>query len=287
MRLFDVSGTLAVGQGASTFAFYYPTTIIIESGGAVQDLTTSRSLTITSDTMITALTGATNLGSDTSVIIGSTGNKRAIGDVFRFSSSPFTCGILNGVGLTFPRVNPICRRNGGILSPFTYLGSFTPSVAVCGGSGCGIYIPTGITLSTSEVSGVMTIQISYVGVATGAALSLGSPGVSGFIFASIVQIEVNGTLSFVGSGGSLQVPAGSACNMYSGASFTSPTVSSIPIQTIDTSGNNLGTPLPLAAGQAGPFYINIPSTGIVTSNTISTNKFFNFIIEYYFRLKQF
>jgi hypothetical protein len=118
----------------------------------------------------------------------------------------------------------------------------------------------------------MTIKISYLFMTAGASLALGSPGVSGFKFSSTIQLEVYGTLSFVGSGGSLQVPTGSACNMYSGASFTSVTVTSISIQTIDTSGNSLGTPLPLVAGQGGPFYVNIPTTGIVTSSITGTSK---------------
>ena len=270
---FDIYGTLAVGQGASNFKFSYPTAVIIRSGGTLKDLTTSKSVTFTSDTLITALDGSTNFGNDTSVVIGSSSTKRAIGDVLRFSGIPFTCGIINSGGLTFPRINPICRRNGSILSAYTYLGGFAPTVSLCGISGCGIYIPTGISISTSEVSGIMSIRISYLDVATGANLSIGSSGVLGFKFSYAIQIEVYGVLSFVGSGGSLQIPVGSAFNIYSGASFRPTTAASVSIVSIDTPDNSPGPGVILDGGTSGPFYINILSSGEIDINHESKKKF--------------
>ena len=81
-----------------------------------------------------------------------------------------------------------------------------------------------------------------------------------------IQFDVLGTLGFVGSGSLLQAVGGCTLNLFSGASFVSAVA--IQIETISVSGVLIGTPLSLAAGATGPFFISVPSDGIPeTSNT--------------------
>ena len=148
---------------------------------------------------------------DNSAIVGSSSSKRAIGDRIRFLPAPYTAGIFNLGFFPFSRVNPMCRRSGSFLSPFSYLGGFAPSVALCALTDCGIYIPSGVTITASEFNGIMPINLNYLGMANGGGLSLGTPGVVGFqFFRCSTQIEINDALSYVGNGGLLKMPVGGA-----------------------------------------------------------------------------
>jgi hypothetical protein len=257
---FYVSGTLAVGQGASSFTFTYPTTIIIQSGGTFLDLTSSKSITISEGSLITNLDGSTGLTSATTVTIGASSGKRATGDKIVMSGVPATLGVFNGF-LSFPRINPICIKSGSFISILIYLGGFAPSTAICSKTGCGLYIPSGVTVTTAELNGVMSVRIIYLNIISGGGLTLGTPGVTGFKFAFPLQMDVYGNINFNGGAGSIQMPSGSAFNLYSGAMFQSP--ASVSFQTVDSSGNALGSPQPLTTGQTGPYYLNIPSTGLL------------------------
>jgi hypothetical protein len=258
---FYISGALAVGQGASSFTFAYPTTIIIQSGGTFLDLTSSKSITISEGSIITNLDVSTGLTSATTVTIGTSSGKRNVGDTITVSGTPYTLGVFNGFH-SFPRINPICIRSGSFSSPLNYLGSFVPSTVICSYSGCGLYIPSGVTITTTELNGVMPFRINYLNIISGGGLTLGSPGVTGFTFAYSLQMDVYGNINFNGGAGSIQMPSGSAFNMYSGATFI--TTSTVSLQTVDTSGNSLGTPQALASGTAGPYYVNLPSSGTIT-----------------------
>jgi hypothetical protein len=257
---FYISGTLAVGQGASSFTFAYPTTIVVQSGGTFLDLTTSKSITIPEGSLITNFDGSTGLTSATTVTIGASSGKRNVGDTITVSGTPLTLGVFNGFH-SFPRINPICIRSGSFSSPLNYLGSFVPSTVICSYSGCGLYIPSGITITTTELNGVMPVRIIYLNIISGGGLTLGTPGVPGFTFAYPLQMDVYGNINFNGNAGSIQMPSGSAFNLYSGAMFQSP--ASVSIQTVDSSGNTLGSAQTINTGQAGPYYLNIPSTGLL------------------------
>ena len=166
VRLFDVSGTLAVGQGASTFTFLYPTSIIVRPGGTFQDLTTSKSLTLASGSTVNPTNGSTTVTGSTVIIGPASTSKRAIGDRFVITTITVTIVVIDVI-VTFPRITPYCIRNGAFSSPFAYVGGFAPDAGICRLAGCGLQIPNGVSLSTAELVGVMTIRIDKISIASG------------------------------------------------------------------------------------------------------------------------
>ena len=263
MQLFDVSGTLAVGQGASTFTFSYPTSIIVRPGGTFQDLTTSKSLTLAPGSAVNAINGSTSpTGSAVSIGSNSGGKRQTITQI-QITTITITIVVVNVISY-FPRITPYCIRNGAFSSPFAYVGGFAPDAGICGLSGCGLQIPNGVSLSTAELGGVMRIRIDKISIASGGTFQLASGG-SGFKILNAIQFDVLGTFGFIGSG-AIQAVGGCTLNLFSGASFVSAVA--VQIVTISVSGAVIGTPLSLAAGATGPFFISVPSNGIpVTSNT--------------------
>ncbi|CAF3665345.1 unnamed protein product [Rotaria socialis] len=263
MKKCDIYGSLALGSGSSSFRFNYATTIIVRAGGAVQDLTSNKNILIPASTFITVLSGGGFCAAGT--IIQAYSSAGVGKSVTRTSASgPFTCGILPSGGLlSYNKVTFIAIKSGGFTAGSTFLGGLPPSSDICSGGGCGIQIESGVTLSTADLNGKMSLQIDEINVAAGAFFELGTAGsTSGFKFLFSIQLNVLGRLNFVGSGGGILIPSSSAFNFFGGGSFTSIFASAF-IQVFSlTTGLSIGTPKILGSSFTGPYFITISVGGV-------------------------
>jgi hypothetical protein len=260
---FTVSGTLAVGQGSSTFQFLYPTFILIQTGGTFQDLTTSKTIgtatnsqiinnggnTIVGSTMVTTATGTSTLG------------KRAIGDTFVVLVTSITITVVE-IFRVFPIITPYCGFSGSILSPLSYFGGYVPTTVVCNTNGCGLFVPFGIILNTVDLGGRSRMRFDLITIAAGATFQMGTPGASGFVFGFPPRIDVSGTFAVVMSSGQIQAFGGIAFNLFGGAVFVASFV--VQFATLSASGVVLGF-LSISPGATGPLFSVVGADGS-TSN---------------------
>ncbi|CAF2027560.1 unnamed protein product [Rotaria magnacalcarata] len=237
MKKCDIYGSLALGSGSSSFQFHYATTIIVRAGGAVQDLTSNKNILIPASTFLTLLSGGGFCAAGT--IIQAYSSVGVGESVTRTSESgPFTCGILpSGSLLSYNKVTFIAIQSGGFTAGSTFLGGLPPSSDICSRGGCGIQIESGVTLSTADLNGQMSLQIDEI------------------------NLNVLGSLKFVGSGGGIFIPSSSAFNFFGGGSFTS-TFASAFIQVFSlTTGLSIGTPEILGSSFTEPYFITISVGG--------------------------
>ena len=259
-----------MGQSSSTFTFLYPTTLIIQSSGTLQDLTTVKVITLAQETYFGVLNGG-SIPSGSSIQVGT--DARISGDRYKLSGSrgPLTVGLFGDMLLNFPKLTHICRRSGAFTARSSFLGSYLPSAALCAVYYCGLYVGPGATLTTAELNGAMNVQIDTVTIASGGILSLGTNGVSGFSFPVPVSIQLYGTIIFVGSGDVIRIPLGSYVNFFAGSSFSSAVVVSIqPYDPLNPS--VIYTTLVLGTFFSGPYYVTISFSGVITYSTTGMNE---------------
>ncbi|CAF4830719.1 unnamed protein product, partial [Rotaria socialis] len=259
-----VSGTLALGSGSDTFTFTFPPTIIVQSGGILLDQTKNKVIRFPINSIIVMLTGGgfSATGSMLQIFHG-----EVAGATFTVSSAsgPFTCGMLaDGSIETYNSVTAIAINSGGFKAARTFLGGFAPSADICSG-GCGVQVIGGVTLSTTDLNGVLNLKITSITVAIGAIFQLGTPGAStGFKFKFPIKLSILGGMSFVGSGGYIMLPPGSEFDIADGGEFSSSI--SVSIEIFDPlTGFAIG---PLQALgtliSGGTFTLTISASGSVT-----------------------
>jgi hypothetical protein len=278
VNTFDIYGSIAFGSGSSSFTFNYPPSIIVHSGGIIQDLTSSRRFLIPSSSFLVIYNGG-GFSSAGTVIQSYTSSGLGSSVTVTTAAGPFTCGVLpDGTLLSFTEVTYIVTQSGGFTFGSTYLGGFAPSTEGCS-SGCGLYVPSGYVLSTSDLNGVLGLQVDQIFVAVGGRFELGTVGLSsGFRFSYPCRIDVYGTLAFVGSlGGGIYIPGGSFINFFPGAIFTSTVVTFIQIIDAVTL-VNIGVRFTLATLISGPYFITISITGIISISVIGRKTKSNFIL---------
>lgn len=272
----DIYGALALGSGSSTFTFNYSPNIIVRSGGLIQDFTSNRRLRLPESSLITILSGGGFSAAGTVIQKYSSGVE---GDSITVSSAsgPFTCGILSGGAIrSYQKVTFIAIQSGGFTSGSTFLGGIAPSAEFCSATACGVQVESGVTLSTADLNGVMSINIDEFNVPLGAVFELGSSGsTSGFKFGSAVKLNILGSLSFVGSGGGILIPAGSNLNIFGSGKFTSSIASFIQVFNILT-GVNIGTPQTLGLSFTGPYFVTVPTSGLIIISLTGINSFDNY-----------
>lgn len=95
---------------------------------------------------------------------------------------------------------------------------------------CGLYIPSGCVLSTTNLNGQLNINFNLITIASGASFHLGALGLSGgFRFGFPFGFNVYGMLRYMPADNiGFFLPGGSEFNFYSGATFFS--VLSVSVQ---------------------------------------------------------
>ena len=69
----------------------------------------------------------------------------------------------------------LVRQSGEFNVGLTWLGGVAPTVDFCGGAGgCDLFIPTGFSLSTVSLNGVLNIRFNVIVVKEGATFELGA-----------------------------------------------------------------------------------------------------------------
>ena len=165
----------------------------------------------------------------------------------------------------------LARRSGSFTDNTTWLGGVAPTVDFCGGAGgCDLFVPTGFTLSTATLNGVLNIRFNVMIVSQGATFQLGAAGLTaGFRFQFQVTLNNYGILEDVtGGSGGIYLVGGSNFNFFAGGSFSSSVATFIQIYDIET-GSNIGGAFSLSVTFSGPFYVIIAISGEVTTSTTS------------------
>jgi len=256
-----VYGRFILGTGSSTFKFNFPINLNVQSGGIIQDDTTNKMLLVPALSIITVYPGGGFAASGTVIQAYSSagvGNSVTIPS----ASGPFTIGVISTTNiLSFNTVTFIAIQSGTFTSTSTYLGGIAPSVSGCAGSGCDVYIVSGVTLSTADLNGVMNIMINTITVSVGATLQLGTPGSSsGFKFMHPIQLSSSGTVAFVCSGGGIFLVSGSTFDLLAGSTFTSVTVTFLQVFNPIT-GVLIGAPFSISSSVMIPFYFIVAADG--------------------------
>lgn len=266
MRQCEVFGSLSLGEGSSNFEFDFPTNMIVNAGGSIQDMTSSKRFLLPSNSILTVRSGG-SFGAPGTVLQTTTSGVPGASVTLGSASGPLTCGMLpDGTVQSYNAIVFIAIKSGGFTSGETFLGGIPPANDVCS-DGCGIQIQAGVTLSTADLNGQMNIGISSINVAAGSKLELGTPGSNdGFKFSSSITLSVSGAMSFVGSGGSIMLPPNSNVKIAEGGSFSS--AISVNIQVFDpATGLNIGVPQTLGTSiTGGTFQLAISLTGSATTS---------------------
>ena len=284
MLSFNISGTLSLnsnGNGTS-FKFLYPVSIIVQPNGTIQDLTTGKTIFIPQSTIIVGLSGSNAANGSTIVQIPPSRRKRAVGDrvIVTSTAAGSTIAITQTIIKSYDRVTAVCQQSGSVTDPNSFLGRFILTNAICT-AGCGIDIPSGIN---TLALGATTLQISKLEVSQNSTASFGTPGVTTYTFATIIDIEVRGTLQYLGAG-AIAIPAGSDFNLYSTATFVASQVTQIQI--ISTTGTIIRTPILIAANYQGPFFLETYIDGSYSFSNKSMKDIENFPIDFYSTLTHF
>jgi hypothetical protein len=269
MDVCDIYGGFDLGSGSSAFTFNSAVNLIVHSGGLIQFLSSNKGLLVPPSSIVTVNSGGSF--SATGVVI-QTYTSSGVGSstTLTSASGPFTCGVLSdGTVLSFSRVTFIVAQSSSFTSGSSYLGGIAPTTDSCT-DGCGLYIPSGYTLTTGDLNGELNIEFDEIYVVAGGTFQLGTSGSSaGFRFAYSVQLDVYGTLGFVGiSGAGIYVPTSSAIDFFSGSTFTSQVTTFIQVYDSATD-DNVGSSLVLSTSFSGPYYITISSDGTVSVSVTS------------------
>ena len=272
-----VSGTFKiVATGGIGFGFAFAINILVKGGGTFQDQTDTNRIYTRADSVITFLSGASFTGSNTQVFtFTGTAPGEGVGASVTFGSSisgPYTLGVLvDGSVQTFKSVMCLARRSGSFTTGSTWLGGVAPTTDFCGSAGgCDLYVPTGFTLSTESLNGVLNIRFNVLIITSGATLQLGAAGLTaGFRFSFTVTLNNYGILQDVtGSSGGIFLVSGSNFNFFAGGSFSSVVATSIFIYDSST-GVNIGDGFSISVSFSGPFYIIVSVSGSITTSTTS------------------
>jgi hypothetical protein len=266
----DIYGKLQCGGGNPSFQFNYPINVNVHSGGSFDDLTSSKHIRCPGGSLFTTFSGGSFCSAET--VLQSFSSSGILNSITIGSpSGPLTCGVLPSGGvLSFPRITFIAIQGGGLLSGDSYLGGIPPSGDLCSG-GCGVYIGPGVQLSTADLDGELDIDITTIEIPVGAGLDLGTKGSKkGFRFKFAIDVDVRGSLAFVGSGGGIFLPGGpgskSGIKFFDGGSFAGAVVTFIQLVDLVT-GVDVGEQVDLAVVLVGPYFLTSGNGTIIISLT--------------------
>ena len=275
VRTLTINGTFIIASTSTAgFAFGFAINIILFPGGSFMDQSDANLIYCRPDTVFTFLIGASFTGFDTTIVIY-TGISigEGIGENFILGSSvqgAFTFAIfIDGTVRTFDSVMCATRQTGSFTDGATWLGGIAPTINFCAlAGGCDLFIPSGFTLSTGSLGGVLLIRFNVFIISSGGRFQLGTSGsTSGFRFSFRLILRVYGTLEDVTGGtGGILLPIGSSFNFYTGARFVSIVATFLRIYDPST-GLFVGEPFVLSISFSGPFFIIISITGEITTTT--------------------
>ena len=275
-----IAGSFIISSTAG-FTFQYVINIIIEDGGTFEDQTSTHILYFFAGSLCTFYSKASFVGSATVIYqftalpaISNLGSTFTLGSSF---TGAFTFGILfSGEIQYFQSVTFIVGLSGSFTAGGTWLGGFAPTVDLCNlVGGCGLYIPSGCSLSTASLNGVFNFNFKLIWVALGGTFELGSASlVGGFRFSFFCQWNIYGAFNYLSQSGSIYLPFGSGFNFFGSATMTSSV--KLNIRVYDILLNDEGKILvSVGTSFAGPYYVSTSSTGTVQNS--STGKFMMFI----------
>jgi len=267
-----IGGTLVLISSGG-FAFQYAISIIVESTGTFQEETTLGFLYLRFGSLFILHPGATYFGQDTEAYTyTSLPASNSVDESFTFGSyrgGPFTFTVLStGSIQEFSYVTFVAGTTGEFSVESTWLGGLVPSVDLCSSvGGCGLFVASGCSLSTSSFNGQLNINFQSITVDADATLQLGTSGSSaGFSFAFAFTFSISGKLQFVSTSGSVLLPFGSIFNFLSSASFIS--TNSFEIRIYNGIAGNTGSLLITASASfIGPYYAQISVSGGITTDT--------------------
>ena len=270
-----LSGTFTIiSTGGIGFGFSSAINIIIKDGGSLVDETDNNRLYVRPDTVFTFLSGASFTGTETEVstFTGSAPGDE-VGSSVTFGSSisgPSTfVAFVDGTTKQFDSVMCAVRRSGEFSEAASWLGGIAPTGDFCESEdGCDMYIPSGFTLSTGSLNGVLNIQFNVVSVVSGATLALEAKNaVDGFRFGFSVELDIFGELSFAATtNSSLIFPFSSQFNFYSGAIFSADiSVSVMVSESVDAVATDSG--IVLYDGYSEAIFLDISNGGGINIDT--------------------
>jgi hypothetical protein len=271
MTLCDVNGTLALGPTSPTFTFQNPTNIIIRAGGILEDQTTSKVIEFQPMSLVTLHPNASSPALATVLqTVGRGSRVISQNDTTALPrSGPFTCGILPGRQLSDAIVTFIAIQSGNFTMGSVYLGGVAPTRDFCAlVRGCGIGVTSGVTLSTADLNGNLSMKIDTILIESNATLSLGTPNQpNAFRFEHSIRIDVKGVLALVSTTGNISIPTSSALNFFDGGRIHSiTTMTSVQVFN-PTTGANIGVPTVVNSSLTGQLYYTFQNDGTVENNT--------------------
>ncbi len=270
-----IAGTFVFTSSISVgFTFQFSINIIVQAGGTLSDQTTVHEFYFLAGSLCTFYSGATFIGSETQFFqytslpaSGSLGARFKIGSSVSGTFSFFI--LLDGSIQTFTQVTFVVVITGSFTATNTWLGGIVPTNTICASlGGCGLYISSGLALSTSTLSGELDINFNVIIVASNATFELGSVGVSGsFRFRYACRFEIHGTLkyvpvNFIG----IFFTVNTAFNFYAGAAFSTVLTITLHIYNPVTNGT-LGSGISVSSNFVGPYYASISETGVIVTST--------------------
>lgn len=267
-----IGGTLVLISSGG-FAFQYAVNIIVQSGGTLQEDTSLGFLYLRFGSLFMLYPGATYFGQDTEVYTyTSLPAAESVDESFTFGSyrgGPFTFAVLStGFIQQFSYVTFVAGITGEFSEGSTWLGGLVPTVDLCSSiGGCGLFVASGCSLSTSSFNGQCDINFQSISVDTDATLQLGTSGSStGFSFTFAFTFSISGKLQFMANSGSVFLPFGSIFNFLSGATFIS--TSSFEIRIYNGNVANGGSLLITASASfIGPYYAQISVEGSIETDS--------------------
>ena len=180
--------------------------------------------------------------------------------------------LLDGTIQTFGSIMCLARRTGSFTQGSSWLGLTAPTVDFCASvGGCDLYIPSGVTLDTESLNGVLNIQFNLITVTSGGIFQLGTTGVAGgFSFFYQFIFIVYGQLGYVSSDNTgIRIPFGTDFNLFSGASISASASVSLSIYNTATN-TTVGSALTLQTGTSSGVFVAVSSSGDVEQNTGGT-----------------
>ena len=277
IRTLTIDGTFTViSTGGVGFGFTFSINIIVRGGGTFQDQTDNNQLCFQSDSIFTILPSGSFIGSNTQVFT-CPGSPPTVGvgvsvTVGSSISGPYTLGVLlDGSIRSFSSIMCLARQSGSFSQGSSWLGLIAPTVDFCASvGGCDLYIPSGFTLSTASLNGVLNIQFNVIIINYGATFEIGTSGsLTGFRFTFSVIINCYGYLTYVtGNDGGIFVSVSSSLNLFTNGTFTSGVATFLQVYDAST-GGTIGAQFNLTVSINGPFFIVVSSTGDISTNATS------------------
>jgi hypothetical protein len=287
-RSIIVEGTLYLLPEVNTgFTFSFAVNLIVHSVGAFEMGPGPSRINCPGASVFSFLAGSAFIGMDTQVYAYTFGaaDATAVNGV-RFNSTmvrPITFHVSEDrTSEIFPLITLIVRLNGSFSDQTVWSGSLAPEHKFCDDvGGCGLYIPTGITLSMASLDGVLSVNFAMITVKNGGLLQIGSPdSTAGFRFASPFRLDCYGKLQdLTGSSGGIRVRFNTSMNFFADSSFVGEVDTALRSYNVNDAGNTVNS-IVWPATFSGPVFYQVSGNGSITSS--SKRKFRNYQFRFSF-----